>query len=153
MCGGGPKGLSAEEIAAQTKANKELVDTEISKMERAREIEKEKKRRRCWKVKSPRRTPTRRSANASKPYSAASSMKTKTRSLCLMGLQHLSSKTSRSPRRNRRRSCSRLGSKPQWHLPTHSPLTRASWSPSSSKRSRPFAHRLIVRRRSPGRRR
>lgn len=42
MCGGGPKGPSAEEIAAQTKANKELVDAETKKMEREREIEKEK---------------------------------------------------------------------------------------------------------------
>ncbi|MDO9100299.1 MAG: hypothetical protein Q7V53_06155 [Caldisericota bacterium] len=42
MCGGGPKGPSAEEIAAQTRANKELVDAETKKINDEREAQKEK---------------------------------------------------------------------------------------------------------------
>lgn len=42
MCGGGPKGPSAEELAAQAEANKKLVEAETAQMEREREIEKEK---------------------------------------------------------------------------------------------------------------
>lgn len=42
MCGGGPKGPSAEEIAAQTRANKELVDAETAKIEAERQAEKDK---------------------------------------------------------------------------------------------------------------
>lgn len=41
MCEGGPKGPSAAELTAQTKANKELLDAETAHMEREREIEKE----------------------------------------------------------------------------------------------------------------
>lgn len=42
MCGGGPKGPSAEEIAAQTRANKDLVDADTAKNEAERQAEKDK---------------------------------------------------------------------------------------------------------------
>lgn len=42
MCGGGPKGPSTEEIAAQTRANKELVDAETAKIEAELQAEKDK---------------------------------------------------------------------------------------------------------------
>lgn len=133
MCGGGPRGLSSEEIAAQTRANKELAEAETAKINAERQAEKEKEAQK---------------AMADNKAMADADQKRKHRQHTNLGgilddedddtlLAGTAAPSVAKSKTESKTICSRLGSTPQCQLLTHSPRRRVRQSLFSS-RSRPL---------------